>query len=153
MSRPMVPLKERLFSRIEKADGCWTWLGPHDKYGYGAIGAGGRGGRVLKVHALVYTMLVGEIPRGKEIHHKCENKGCCNPDHLVTLTRSEHISITPRRYVGRTGRKASHCIHGHPFDEANTYIWKGTRTCRACNLRHTYNRRHNPKSVPAKERA
>jgi hypothetical protein len=28
----------------------------------------------------------------------------------------------------------THCLHGHPFDEANTYWTKrGQRDCRACN--------------------
>lgn len=28
----------------------------------------------------------------------------------------------------------AHCVHGHPFDDANTYVdAKGRRSCRACH--------------------
>lgn len=154
MARPCVPLEIRLWSRVQKSKGCWLWLGAHDTKGYGAIGAGGRGGKVLKVHALVYTLLVADIPQSNEIHHKCENVGCCNPDHLISLTRKEHGSIPhSNRKKPPLRKKGTHCAKGHPFDEANTYVWKGQRGCRTCNLYYTHLRRGkvNPKPCPAKQ--
>ena len=143
------PIEERLWNRINKGSSCWLWLGPLDARGYGAIGEGGRGGRVLKVHALVYRLLIGPTLPGTELHHKCHNKACCNPEHIEPLTKREHLSRHLRKFKGGSKRH-SHCKHGHPFDEANTYMWKGQRTCRVCNLRHTHNRRHNPKPCPPK---
>lgn len=31
-----------------------------------------------------------------------------------------------------TAARASHCSHGHPWSEANTYWYNGRRECRAC---------------------
>jgi hypothetical protein len=33
------------------------------------------------------------VPRGKELHHLCGNVACINPDHLVAVTRKEHIAM------------------------------------------------------------
>jgi DNA-binding NarL/FixJ family response regulator len=27
---------------------------------------------------------------------------------------------------------STHCRYGHPYDETNTYWWRGNRYCRAC---------------------
>ena len=37
------------------------------------------------------------------------------------------IEAGPASIAART-----HCKHGHPFSEENTYLWRGTRHCRAC---------------------
>lgn len=31
--------------------------------------------------------------KGLEIHHKCRNRKCINPEHLQVLTRKEHIEL------------------------------------------------------------
>ncbi len=35
----------------------------------------------------------------------------------------------------KNGEK-THCPQGHPYDAANTYIWRGRRICRACRDAH-----------------
>ena len=34
---------------------------------------------------------------------------------------------------GDHNRQKTHCPQGHPYDEANTLVWKGYRYCRACS--------------------
>jgi hypothetical protein len=36
-------------------------------------------------------MLVGNIPEGKLILHKCDNRTCCNPDHLFTGSHQDNL--------------------------------------------------------------
>jgi len=38
----------------------------------------------------------------------------------------------------------THCRHGHPYDQANTYWWRGRRYCRACTraASRAYRARH-----------
>ena len=128
MANHKKPLEERLFSRIEKTESCWLWLGWRNRLGYGHIGSGGRGGRNIAVHRAVYELLVGKIPDGLVIDHLCRNPPCCNPAHLEPVTQGENVrrSASARR---------SHCIHGHPFTPENTYRWPkvGRRRCKTCN--------------------
>jgi hypothetical protein len=128
------PLEERLWPRILKTDTCWLWQGARDGHGYGTIGSGGANAPNLKVHVVVYKLLKGDYPEGLELHHKCEVKTCCNPEHLEPLTRKQHIAAT--KYP-----RATHCKKGHEFSEENTYTWRGMRCCRACNLIYTRLRR------------
>jgi hypothetical protein len=61
----------------------------------------------------------------------CPHRACCNPAHLDPCTRGENVL----RGKGTTAQRArqTECIHGHPFDEANTYRAKsGRRNCRTC---------------------
>lgn len=44
-------------------------------------------------HVVVYELLVGRVPPGWHLHHKCEQKGCVNPKHLTPLTPSEHARL------------------------------------------------------------
>lgn len=74
--------------------GCWDWIGPLDRYGYGRKGND-------KAHRYVYELLRGPIPAGMVLHHRCENRRCVNPAHLEPLTNTENIrrsrltTITP----------------------------------------------------------
>lgn len=125
--------KHKLEAGLEKTESCWLWRRGHDGRGYGLVHIGGRD---RKVHRVIYEAFFGEIPEGREIHHKCNNKGCANPAHLEPVTRSEHL----KRTYDTKGRVES-CKRGHPYDETNTYVWRGTRCCRACNLYYTRKRR------------
>jgi hypothetical protein len=109
--------------------GCWEWLGYRNPDGYGE--SGGRG-----VHRRAYEEAVGAIPDGMEIDHLCHNRACVNPAHLEVVTHAENM----RRSAPAT---KTHCVNGHPYDEANTYwhpydeantYWRpsGRRDCRAC---------------------
>src|SRR5262245_52677920 len=52
-------LADRLWARVERGDGCWTWTGRVDQGGYGRIGGGGR---ELYAHRVAYELMVGPIP-------------------------------------------------------------------------------------------
>ena len=114
---------------IELESGCWEWLGNRHREGYGRIHVGGKW---TQAHRWVY----GEVPNGKELHHICQNKACVNPIHLVAVTRKEHKLLEPSTpfscAAGLKKKSQQYCEHGHPFDEANTYHWRGHRYCRKC---------------------
>jgi hypothetical protein len=50
-----------------------------------------------------------------------------NPAHLEAVTHRENML----RSAAMTTRKPR-CPRGHPYDEANTYWWRGVRHCRLC---------------------
>ena len=116
---------ERFWPHVEKTETCWLWTGYIKPNGYASFYPGG-GRHVYKVyaHRFAYEMLAGPIPEGLEIDHLCNVRHCVNPDHLEPVTYREN---TDRRVDRKT-----HCKNGHPFDDANSYLWRGNRYCRAC---------------------
>jgi 5-methylcytosine-specific restriction endonuclease McrA len=55
---------------------------------------------------------------------------------------------------GNANTRKSTCAQGHPFDDENTYLYKGTRQCKTCRrdrCRETYARR--PEQYARKRRA
>ena len=117
---------DRFISKIihYKGTDCWGFAGKKDPGGYGHFGLCGTS---RPSHCMAYELAVGEIPDGKEIHHKCDNPGCINPYHLEALTRAEHVNKTTGHPKNRT-----HCKRGHAFTPENTRLYNGFRTCRAC---------------------
>lgn len=110
--------------------GCWLWTASTVNNGYGRFRIGGES---RLAHRVSYELHVGPIPEGLQLDHLCRVRDCVNPAHLEPVTASVNI----RRGTSSAAEhaKQSHCIHGHLFDEANTYIWSGnnSRSCRRCS--------------------
>lgn len=134
-------LPEHIQNHIDAEGDCWEWSAVIDSWGYGITGYQGR---KWVAHRLVYSLLVGEVPGALDVDHLCRNTRCVNPDHLEPVTQSVNTLRSPRRGGGeRFNGIKTHCHLGHPFDEANTYIYKGRRQCRRCRADATnrYERR------------
>ena len=129
------PVRERVMSKFAvDSTGCWLWTSTRGSDGYGKIMIGSKAdgsNRMHQAHRVVYELLEGQIPAGLDLDHLCRVRHCVNPVHLEPVTRGENL----RRGIGfpATRARQTHCIHGHPFDEANTYrAPNGTRKCREC---------------------
>ena len=120
---PLIPSEERFWAKVNKTETCWLWTGARSR-GYGSFPMDGLGG----AHRWAYLHLVGPIPEGLELDHLCRVRHCVRPDHLEPVTHAENM----RRGVWNN-RLKTHCVHGHPFDEANTTWWKNKRSCRTCH--------------------
>ena len=130
----------RIESKIERGHGCWFWKGARAN-GYGYVRWKGK---VEPAHRVVYRILRGPIPEGKELDHLCRNRPCVNPDHLESVT-SKQNTLRGEGATAKNARK-THCKHGHRFTRANTYIIPSTghRQCNICYRRITgKNRRAN----------
>ena len=118
------PEAERFWAKVHKTDTCWMWTGYRLPGGYGQFKLANR--RTTLAHRWAYIALVGPIPDGYELDHLCVNPACVRPDHLEAVTATVNMS--------RQGSRRTHCVHGHPFTDANTYVTtKGYRACRACH--------------------
>jgi hypothetical protein len=91
MSKPSTPIAERLWSRVDKTGECWEWQGPLSSSGYGVIGVGPRGAGLVRTHRLAYELTVGPILDQMQLDHLCQNKRCCNPEHLEPVTQAENM--------------------------------------------------------------
>jgi hypothetical protein len=50
-------------------------------------------GKAVTAHTAAYKHVYGPVPKGHELHHRCEVKGCFNPIHLEAMTLSEHALL------------------------------------------------------------
>jgi hypothetical protein len=115
---------------IDSNTGCWNWQGDKTSNGYGRVRINGR--KIL-THVLSYQLKHGPMPEGKELHHRCENRACCNPNHVEPVTRLEHCLSLSRRSPAFINARKTHCKRGHEFTAENTWLAKdGERGCRQC---------------------
>ena len=132
MSYPTVA--ERLASGLErKPNGCLEWTRSTTPKGYGLISVEGR---LEYTHRLAWQLTNGPIPNGLCVLHHCDNPPCCDAEKCLFLgTKAENTADMMAKGRGRgINRSKTHCTHGHPFDEANTYVdGIGHRNCRACH--------------------
>lgn len=127
------PLPERFWPKVQitaNPNKCWEWAGGLSPNGYGVIGSSSSGDR-YSAHRLAYKLTHGDIPDGLFVLHKCDNRKCCNPNHLWAGTHLENVSDMMAKHRHRSDY-ITHCPKGHAYDTDNTLLFKGARFCRAC---------------------
>lgn len=86
----------QVWSKVEKRgpDECWPWTGG-TSLGYGSVRIGGRNGEARMPHRIIAEWVYGEAALdGLEACHRCHNRICCNPAHLVPGTRRQNALMT-----------------------------------------------------------
>lgn len=69
--------------KINRWNGCWTWMGYKDEKGYGQFAYRGK---KLWAHRWAYAAFRATIPEEMDIDHSCKNPSCVNPCHLRRTT-------------------------------------------------------------------
>lgn len=84
------PVMERFWAKVNRRgpDECWEWTGTRKDGEYGMIKVDG----VEKVATRVgYEHLIGPIPDGMFVCHRCDNPPCCNPNHWFLGTFKDNM--------------------------------------------------------------
>lgn len=90
---------ERFWAKVNIASDCWLWTGSKRNKGYGAFVWADETGRVVqgRAHRFAYELLVGIIPKGMMVLHKCDNPACVNTAHLFLGTNMDNVADMCRK--------------------------------------------------------
>ena len=74
---------------VATQSGCLEWTGDKYRSGYGRVW---RNGKNARAHRYAYELAKGAIPEGLMVLHSCDNRPCCNPDHLRVGTAKDNMA-------------------------------------------------------------
>lgn len=90
---------------------CWEWIAGRYVSGYGQVFMAKKSG---KAHRAAYRMFKEAIPPGRWVLHKCDNKLCVNPEHLILGTHSDNVADRDSKGRNNPQRGEQHYTHRHP---------------------------------------
>lgn len=121
MPKKAEDLQVRFWRSIQatSAEGCWSWIGPRNSYGYGRLmeSVGKRKCKQLMAHRFSYEQVIGQIEEGMTVDHTCRNKSCVNPAHMEIVSRGENSKRSYSKNMNAMRDKT--CTMGHKIEEGN----------------------------------
>jgi hypothetical protein len=91
---------KNFWSRTEaQANGCIHHLNKKNQHGYPQIHLRMSGGLNLhaSAHRISWMIVHGSVPDGLFVLHKCDNRLCCNTDHLFLGTHQDNMDDMKRK--------------------------------------------------------
>ena len=96
------------YTKVDPLSGCHIWQASTKPNGYGQLTFHMR--RVMP-HRLAWIARHGPIPTGLEVCHRCDDRRCCNPDHLFLGSHAENMADL------RVKRRARRRVPLEPFPD------------------------------------
>jgi len=101
-------VEERFWAKVQKGPGCWIWTAARNHLGYGKY-TDTDTWKTNGAHRYAWEMLVGPVPDGMKLDHRCHVRHCVNPAHLRPVTtkqNGENRAGAPRN--SKTGIRGVH---------------------------------------------
>lgn len=78
-------------AHVKLPSGCWGWNRYIHPDGYGLLCCYMRkSSYTLRAHRVSYELFKGAVPKDKHVLHQCDNRYCCNPNHLYLGTDKDN---------------------------------------------------------------
>lgn len=103
---------ERFWSKVNKTEDCWLWIGAKNNTNYGYIRVGDK---MKNAHRVSWEITNGPIPKDLFVLHKCDNPSCVRPDHLFLGTHQDNM--TDKKSKGRAIGRPGENHHNSKFTE------------------------------------
>lgn len=137
------PVAERFWEKVDRhgpipvhrpeLGPCWVWTASVNRNGYGRFAWQIDGKRIhVEAHLWAYRDAIGAIGKALVLDHLCRVRRCVRVSHLEPVV----VRVNVLRGAGPAAINVDKvvCKRGHPFNEANTYVWRRHRICRTCRL-------------------
>lgn len=123
-------LLNRFLSKVKFTETCWLWIAGKG-HGYGKFWwREGKKHESREAYRWLWEVCNGPVPKALELDHRCKNRTCVNPDHLIPVTHRINC-LRGESFAARKFRQ-THCKRGHSLSGDNLYIQKTGHYRRSC---------------------
>ncbi len=93
---------KRFWSKVSKENewlaGCWEWTASLNTHGYGQFVLHPYLRRIpFSAHRVSYFLAHKKLPQNIQVCHHCDNRKCCNPQHLFLGTHQDNVDDCVRK--------------------------------------------------------